>query len=243
MITKTIAAVALTLASSAALAGDFDGPYVAVAAGLANNQAEGTWSGISGWGGTDPYLYTFEDQLSSLGDDGLEGQVSAGYTMSIGSKFSLGGGVFYNFGQDCAGDFASADTNRPGEATWYDAWEIKTELTSVWGVSIEPGLYIGDKTLAYVKLGYSQAKLGLAGAFAVGEPALGYAESGSDSASKTVDGFVFGWGLKHLVTDKLFVGVEVSQTQYGGTKVSMGTEVIDLETKQSLGMISVGYQF
>ena len=131
---KKIAIIAtLGFASSLAVAGSFDGPFVQGGGGFSNMQTE---VNAPGW---------FSSKLS---DSSFIGQLAAGYSHSMGS-FNLAASAYYVVGDQKAGRF---DYSSSGIGS------LAFKSKNAWGVSIEPGFNLSESTIAYGKIGYVDAK-------------------------------------------------------------------------------------
>lgn len=131
---KMLLVAVLSVASSTAMAGAFDGPFVQAAVGFANAQTE-----VNA-----PAWFT-----SKPSDNNFIGQISGGYSRSFG-QFNLGGSVFYILGDQKAG---AMGYNSPGIGT------IEFKGKNTWGLSIEPGYMFYESALVYAKIGYVDSKV------------------------------------------------------------------------------------
>jgi opacity protein-like surface antigen len=147
-------------------------------------------------------LFKSDEDLGRSGKFGS--QIFAGYSHSFGNTLNLAANVFYGLGSNKISDANSMTVKK------------------VRGLSVEPGVYLGDKTLAYAKLGVAKAQLK---AFK------------SDSAN--INGFLYGFGLKHMVTSNVFVGAEFQKIDF--RKRSFDTTTVD--PVQTYSGVTVGYKF
>ena len=191
---KTLLAASIVAAFSASAFAEnaFDGAYVGLNAGFLNNSANVTNSE--------------NDMNINIGKSGkFGGQVFAGYSHSYGKTFNLAANVFYGLGSN---NITLNDTS--------------IALKKVWGLSVEPGIYLADKTLAYVKLGVAKASLKVPGEY-----------------SANTNGFLYGFGLKHMVTSNVYVGAEFQKIDF--RKRSFATTTVD--PIQTYSGVTVGYKF
>lgn len=220
-----VTAILSTLGTTALAANTFDGPYAALSMGLVNKQTN-----VNASLSDSMMPNTYDNQTSSK--NSVMGQALLGYSYSFAEKFNISANVFTQFGSNNAG----TDTNAIEGA---NSSEIRYKLKNVWGISIEPGIYLADKTLAYAKLGVAKGKssrhFSVNGANAVV----------SDSFNRT--GFLYGIGVKHMLTSNVYVGLEVQKIDFSGkTTVSLsnsGTETRNSKLSQLSGAVSIGYQF
>ena len=124
--------VALSAASSAALAGGFDGPFAQIGIGFANAQSQ---LNFPGWLDV------------KVNDTSFIGEVAGGYSQSFGS-FNLAASAYYTLGDQKAGSFTDAEYHT----------SVQLELKNTWGINIEPGFNAGESTLVYASLGYGETK-------------------------------------------------------------------------------------
>jgi opacity protein-like surface antigen len=125
----------MALASSPALAGGFDGPFVQAGVGFASTKA----------------TVDFESWFNAdTSHDSVNGQLAAGYSKAFG-RFNLGATAYYVVGEQDAGKTTQA----------FDELETDTiglKLKQTWGLTIEPGYNFTDATLGYAMFGYAQSK-------------------------------------------------------------------------------------
>ena len=105
---------------------------------------------------------------------------------------------------------------------------LKTKLKNVWGVTFEPGYYFTDTTLGYVKIGYQRGNIGA---------------------------LTLGVGMKQLITSNIYLGLEISNTQYGSENLrgtyndGSGSQPIPSEIvsksdiEKTTGIVTIGYKF
>jgi opacity protein-like surface antigen len=199
----TLAFAAALASSSAAFgAGSFDGFYVGAGLGL-----RGTSSKLS-----EPSTGT---QIDGIGTNDIFGSFLAGYSFSPDGGFNIAGNVWYELGDATT----HVDSAAPGASVDY-------KLKNTFGLSIEPGWYLGTDTLSYLKASYARTE----GEFSGSIP----------TESKSFNGFGYGVGLKHLMTPNLFVYVEAEQRVYNSETFSSS---VDVKPKETHGIIGVGWKF
>jgi len=224
---KLLIAASLVVASSGALAaGAFDGPYVQLGAGISNTSNDYDIS-VPGLSILNP----------KLANNAFMGQVLAGYSKGIGSKFNMAGNIYYDLGNDDAGSTSIVNSNVT----------LKTKLKNVWGVTFEPGYYFTDTTLGYVKIGYQRGDISAHGEVT---------EIGSaDVSSGNIGALTLGVGMKQLITSNIYLGLEISNTQYGSENLTgtyndgSGSQPIPSEIvsksdiEKTTGIVTIGYKF
>lgn len=205
----TLMLSSLSMASFADSA--FDGPYIMLGLGLSSNSAQlGLRSAVNQVGTT-----------SDLGSSGnFSGQLAAGY--SYGNKnLNLAGNVFMNIGSSKLSDVKDSANNI----------NATSKLNKVWGVVIEPGVYLGEKVLAYGKAGWARGSLETTTANNLG-------------LDQNSNGFLFGAGVKFLAASNITVGAEFYKINFSGKSSGTGLNRIDFSSpSQIFAGITLGYKF
>jgi len=239
-----LAAVLVASATNVLADGAFDGPYVQLGVGMVNNAAKADLglaaNSIGGLPLNDVSLIS-----SDLSNDGAMGQILVGYSRNVSGKFNLAANAFYNFGNNKSGTLSVVE----GIA------RLDAKLKNVWGISIEPGFYFSDNTLCYVKLGYQEGDVKLNGNLDTSNIDLlpdftGYANTKSKGGA-----FLYGFGIKHLLTPNIYIGADVTRADYSnerlsGTYGSGGSEapipselLINSKATQTSGLVTLGFKF
>ncbi len=175
----------LTAASSAAMAGGFDGPFVQGGVGFARSQTEAR----SHWP-------TPPDVDSKPSDNSFIGQIAGGYSRSFG-QFNLAASAFYVLGDQNAGDIAVRDAGNPD-----NTYRFKNKNS--WGISIEPGFNFNESTLAYLKLAYVESQ----------GRGVEQFRGVSYSYNATYHGYGYGAGVKYKFTPNLYGVADIQQANY-----------------------------
>ena len=168
---------------------------------------------------------------------GVLGNVAVGYSYALPSSFNLAANVFYNFGSSGSGNLNSSNilsqTNPPAPI------DRQYKLTNMWGVSVEPGYYLTEKLLGFAKLGWAQAGQHVS---VDGPPGNDYVASGN--YNKRVNGFLYGVGMKHMLTDHVFVGIEAYQVKFQAARLKdQYGDFVLASSAFTYGGIEVGYKF
>lgn len=225
IITSAIAAIS----GSVFAAGAFDGPYVQLGIGGVSSHASTSFntSGI-----TQTVTGGLQGQSTNSGD--FIGQVLGGYSKSI-DKLNLAGNIFYVIGNQNSGTQTTTGSYL-GIVPWSASAQAKLENT--WGLSVEPGYYVTDKTLGYLKFSWFNSTLKSNASVS----ALGMTDS--TNASSNINGAGFGIGAKQLFTENLFGFVEYQYVTYGSTTQNFGSEVsASIKPSQNYGLVGIGYKF
>lgn len=225
---KLAIAAALGAASTMAMAGGFDGPFVQLGIGgsstktdLTNFTASSTGAGVS-----------------SVSSGSFNGLVAAGYSQDMGSLnsslkgFNMAANLFYVIGNQNSG--SGSGTATKGNETQTLGGDLK--LKNTFGISVEPGWNFTEQTLGYVKLAWLNTRLTGNYNYSDNSP-----DSFSGSSTKVANGFGYGLGLKQLITKEIYVGVDLMGVTYG--KVSLGEDGASAKPNQFMGFASVGYKF
>jgi opacity protein-like surface antigen len=169
-----IAVLGLSVAAGGARADALNGLHVG--GGLAYDK--GTLKETSSFGGVTSTLTEGNDKHEA----GLN--LNGGYGATVGGQFHVAGELSYQslFGKT--------------ESSFGNIFSTSSKLKDVWALSILPGFKLGDRTLAYVRLGYAKAK----GEF------KGFTSAGTES--KDFNGVLYGLGMKHAFTEHLAVVFE-----------------------------------
>lgn len=226
---KMLIAGLLTAAASGAMAdGAFDGVNAQIGMGFTSLGTEYT-SNYENF--TQPELYNNSTNVKGS-QTGMLGNIALGYSYGFNKQFNLGANVFYNFGSDNAGSISVSD-NYTG-----DSGTIQAKLKNIWGISVEPGYYFSDKALGFVKLGWAMGSTS------------GSWNGGGDSGTingGTANGFLYGLGFKHLITENVYLGIDAYQISFSSTSTSSsdqyGTDTSTFKPNMTYGGINVGYKF
>lgn len=222
---KIIVLLASTIFSASAMAGGFDGPFVQVGIGGSSTgtKVSNTAVGTASVDGT-------QTQTS------FNGLLAVGYSKSFG-EFNIAGNVFYVAGNQNAGNKTSNGVNSDGES---NTETYNSKLKNTFGISIEPGWNFSNSTLGYLKLAWvmSQANTNFTYTNNVG----GFTTS--PSASKNINGFGYGLGLKQMITKNAYAGIDLMAVNYQSYSVTdsvLGS--FNNKPTQYMGFVTVGYKF
>jgi hypothetical protein len=237
-----LAAVLVASATNVLAEGAFDGPYVQLGVGMVSNTTKADL-GLAGEIISPNDLSLISSDLSN---DGAMGQILVGYSRNVSGKFNLAANAFYNFGNNKSGTLSVVE----GVA------RLDAKLKNVWGISIEPGFYFSDNTLGYVKLGYQEGDIKLNGNLDTSNIDLpvpdltGYANTKSKGGA-----FLYGFGIKHLLTPNIYIGADVTRADYSNERLSgsfgsgdfnapIPSELlINSKATQTSGLVTLGYKF
>lgn len=142
---------------------------------------------------------------SDIAANGFAGGIFGGYGMYWNNFYYLGGELFVN-GSGASDNITSTQTN----ASLTTSSSAKSSTGWSWGVSVLPGLKVNDSTLAYVRLGYSQARI---------KGQVTYNSAGTivsnTNGYNSQGAFQYGVGLETAVYQNVSVRGEYSHANYG----------------------------
>jgi len=221
-------AVLMTVSPLAFAEGQLDGLNVALGAGIYNADSAYHNSGAIDISGNQLPAW-------SKNDSKLFGDVSIGYSHSFENKFNIAGNLFYNFGST---DQSYHNANAV-DISGNEIVDSKFKLRDLWGISIEPGYYITDNTLGYLKLGYAFTS--------VKASTSGYMESVNYNFGNP-GGILYGIGMKHSITNNIFVGADLYRINFGTSEISNSPHFSnpeDLRFKLDVNYfgVKIGYTF
>ena len=176
-------------------------------------------------------------KMQNTGTEGknhIISQLHSTYSYHLDSHYNLALNVFYDFSDTT---ISSITDKRP---VTYD--EARYRFKNHWGVAIEPGVYLGEKTLLYLKFAYLRAKLEQSQKESIG--------TSTKQISNSVyrDGFGYGLGMKYLCRNNIYVGIEAQHNQYSRFTHKVDSKIIgtgnaSITPRQIYGLLSVGYHF
>lgn len=231
---KLAIAAALGAASTLAVAGGFDGPFVQLGIGGASTSTK-----VSN--------LTFDN--SDINGNGTKssgsfnGLVSGGYSQDFGAfneslkGFNLAANLFYVIGNQNSGNSSMAGVDGWGDQR---AGNFNYKLKNTWGISVEPGWNFTESTLGFVKLAWVNTQFNGNGSYS--SSSADPSATGTLNESKTLNGFGYGLGVKQLVTKNIFLGVDLMGVTYNSFTPS-DSGGANFKPSQFMGFASVGYKF
>lgn len=169
------------------------------------------------------YNGTFYIEQLKGNQSGILGNVAVGYSYELPHSFNIAANAFFNFGYSNAGFYQYVDSD----------WQIQNKVKNIGGISIEPGYNITEKSLGFLKLGWAMARTN---SYVTNQMVPG-------SYSGTAHGFLYGLGLKQLITDHVYVGIEVYQVAFSATSDTIGTDTVTMKPSFTFAGVNVGYKF
>lgn len=189
----------------------------------------------------------------------FNGITSAGYSKSFDNLFkgfNLAANVFYVIGNQSAGNTNNTTTGVLADDDTLSATEKLSgsfKLKNTWGIALEPGYYISNNLLGYLKFAYvsSTANASLS-CYASDSGCLGadgsYANNTSYNINKTINGIGYGFGGKYQITQNVYGALDFLYVDYSSVSQNIswaGGPVASATFKpqQYMGFMSMGYRF
>jgi len=219
---KTAISMALLFgASASSFAAGFNGPFVQLGFGAADTETK-----VSGLQNIDSHVAA--DGASS--EDVFRGMLAVGYSQSYDS-FNLAANVFLILANQPGGSrYSSASYQSAAHGI-----SVHNEESGTYGLSIEPGFNITDKTLGYLKFAWVSSQHD-------GQIVASVDDSSSASFySARINGFGYGLGVKQLVGKNVYLAFDLMGVDYEN-RCGAGSGVC-FRPRQVLGFISLGYTF
>lgn len=224
------ALLANIILAPSAFAAAFDGPFVQIGLGGANSTTQASYS---------------QSNMRNLGYGDFNvsggsflGQVLAGYSKSV-DLFNIAGNVFYNIGNQQSG--AYSHTSGAGTSV-SESISQNFKLKNTWGVSIEPGYYLGRSTLGYLKLSYFNSRLSYAADYQMNVNGS-VDNTSAQSSQRSANGMGFGLGFKQSFAENWYGFAEYQYVQYNTWNDTLFQSAISYKPNQNYGLVGVGYKF
>lgn len=197
--------VTLGLAASASLAaGTFDGPFAHFGSNLANSQEDA--SNLVAPGTT-----TYSTKAKWVGQAGV------GFSHAFG-LFNLAASAYYVLGDQ---DVMEVSFSTPNGIN-----TVNAKLKNTRSISIEPGIYLDQSTLIYLKLGYISATRTLYNSL------LG-------SRDDSFHGNTVGLGAKYAFTPSIYGIAEAQQGQFR----ALTMDGVGIKPNSQTIFLGTGYKF
>ena len=214
---KFSAIALLSMTTSLMAQKSFQGTSVALTASVVGAEAKGSVVSSDAASNTDS---------GSVGRIGAFAGVDAAYTVGGTNGFLGFGATYVPFKADLA--TASGGNKSDGTTTTNSG---KAEIKDYYTLYIQPGYAVNNTSAIYAKVLYANAKLNV---------------SGATSASKDLEGWGGGIGLKTFLDKNLFVQTELNYTEFDSVTVTGTGNLAGTATgkpKIAGGTINIGYQF
>ena len=203
----------LTASTSVLAAGEFEGPWVGVGMGFRGQNTKVTDNRDG-------------SEIDGVGKNSIFGMLQGGYAFRWGD-FNLGPYAFYLLGS------TTSDTIVPNGGIFQGTTSFQTKWKNQWGIGLQPGYYLSDNTIIYLKMSYNRTKLEL----------TENTPSGSRNPSENFGGPGIGLGMKHELSNHVILWVDVQQQYYSDKTFNVAGSSIEVKPKMTMGTFGVGYQF
>ena len=163
--------------------------------------------------------------LKGVGQQAITGSIGAEYNFSLSDTGLLGIGVMYDpSNRDIAtGSF----TDGAGYVV-----TLKADMESLWSVYVAPGFKLNDSTSFYAKVALTSGDVHVV--IDNANPA-----ENDHNQTRTFGGLGYGFGMRSLVGDKMFIGVEVMRTNYD----TEGYQSLNYGNGTTTGSVLLGITF
>ena len=163
-----------------------------------------------------------------------------GYNASVTQKFLLGVGVEYSTisSKPTTGQITSVNCGGNCDAT--QAYKISNRYS----IFLTPGYAIEKDKLVYAKAGYSNQKL----QSTLNETANLDVNNGANLGSKSVNGYILGFGYKQMISSGLYGFTEANYYSYSSASLNSTLPSGDTFTSNPKPsaysfLVGVGYKF
>ena len=209
---------------------NFAGPYVGITASGYGLQMDGSAS-------TSPTNGTPEIDEVSLGQVAPVTGFEVGYAVPIGSAFLIDIGAAYYQGAakiDFTNDVAGAVSSNSGESASNSLETVSFTLDDLRTFTIAPTLVLSDTSSLYIKVGLTEADIGVVGDI---------------TTPANLSGTTWALGTRTVLESGIFVRTEAGYTTYNGIHAhGKGTNVdtdnhYSAEPTIAFGAVSLGFRF
>ncbi len=166
------------------------------------------------------------------------GLVSLGYSKELLQDIglNLAANVYYVIGNQNAGSGGNGTVFNDGFRDVYEGFTSSRTLKNTYGISVEPGLNFRKDTLGYLKLAWVNSQQNMTATYTLGS------DRSSFNQTRNVNGFGYGIGLKQMITNDIYLAVDVMGVSYNSASYG-GNGTIKSQPSQVMGFGSIGYRF
>jgi hypothetical protein len=218
-----LASVATTPALSQAK--NFAGPSIAISGAFNSGDVKVTADN------------TVETASSNFGKSNIIPVIDLSYGIPIDNNFLVSIGASYDLSKSTLGE-ASANLDDDGDGTAGDIYTEKLTIKDHYSLYIQPTYIFSNTSAVFAKLSYNFAKGSLNETGTTLTPT-------SFTASRNIEGFGYGIGLKSLLNNNLYIQVEAGIDEYDKETATDSDNGItySFDPKVVTGKISIGYKF
>ena len=198
---------------------NFAGPSLAVTGGKVSSTTKVNYN--DGAGGE------AEAHVADIGGNDIGFGLDLSYAFAIDNNFLIGLGFTYGLNDTDAGTVASI---------------LKFKIEDQRSVYIQPTYAFNNSFAAYGKIGYHEmdGKATLTQNLFINNQAYGLA---AGSASGEFKGIGYGFGLKGLINQNVYIQAEVQYVDYDSEGGGSANNVGSFKPETVSGIISIGYKF
>ena len=163
--------------------------------------------------------------IANIGDSDIAYGLDLSYAFPVENNFLVGLGVTYGLNKTDAGDFLGA---------------LKFKAKDSRSIYIQPTYVFNNSFAGFAKLGYHEIKgTGTSETIDLGG-GLGIA---AGSFAEKFHGIGYGFGLKGLINQNIYLQAEVQYVDYKGKGGGSVDNVVNVNPETVSGIISIGYKF
>jgi opacity protein-like surface antigen len=169
---------------------------------------------------------TNSEHITDLGGNDIEYGLDLGYSIPINNNFLIGIGITHALNDTDAGKFLDV---------------LKFKAKDHQSIYIQPTYAFNDNFAGFVKLSHHRTKGTISLTEDVELP-LGNTIA-ADTASEKFKGTGYGFGLKGIVSQNIYLQAEVNYIDYKSKGGGSIDDVVNFNPETVSGVISIGYKF
>jgi opacity protein-like surface antigen len=171
---------------------------------------------------------TNTQHITDLGENDIEYGLDLGYSIPIDNNFLIGFGITHALNDTDAGKFLGV---------------LKFKAKDHQSIYIQPTYAFNNNFAGFVKLSHHRTK----GTVSLTDNVVlsGEAENtiGADTSSEKFKGTGYGFGLKGMVSQNIYLQAEVNYIDYKSIGGGSEDDVVNFKPETVSGIISIGYKF
>jgi len=169
---------------------------------------------------------TNSEHIADLGANDIEYGLDLGYSIPINNNFLIGIGITYALNDTDAGKFLDV---------------LKFKAKDHQSIYIQPTYAFNDNFAGFVKLSHHRTKGTISLTEDVELP--GGNIIGADTVSEKYKGTGYGFGLKGIVSQNIYLQAEVNYIDYKSIGGGSIDDALNFTPETVSGIISIGYKF
>ena len=188
----------------------------------------------------------------------LNGLASIGYSQSFDNLFkgfNLAANIFYVIGDQSAGNESNTTNGvfaNNGRTPITETLTASYKVKNTWGISLEPGYYINENFLGYLKFAYVSSSASVSATCSSSDGGClrsdgSYGFNSSLSIDKTIYGVGYGAGGKYHITKEIYAALDFLYVDYSKINQTInwaGSPTnASFKPQQFMGFVSIGYKF